>query len=182
MTESEMINKLLISNEEAEKDIIRLNNACNELMDIVQNLQEYNDFLIETINNKKMGTLTIERKKILDENRELKATAKSTLNEAAEIKNEYENKLEKISEYIEEIQLKRSEIDSYINSEAENKINIIKAEYKKKDRKNNKILEQQKKENEKILKEQLEKVNLKNKLFVVIGILGTAIGIIGIII
>ena len=88
----------------------------------VEQLQEENAFLADTIEKNNLGQIKSERRSLLSENEQCKRDAAIAIREANRIKSEYESKISEVNDTLADVREKQSDIDSYIDTEAEKKI------------------------------------------------------------
>ncbi len=111
------------------KDAIEVQQRYSEMLD---KLTEENQFLTETITQNNLGRLSTERRKLIEENREIKVSSDKALRDAKRIRSEYEYKLDKIADITKDILSKQEDINKYIDQESEKKIQEIKQNLKNK--------------------------------------------------
>lgn len=89
-------------------------------------LEQENRFLSETITQNKLGLITTERRELLMKVADAESDVNKATEEARAIHDEYDEKLNKIALLIKDVQEKQADMDAHINAEAENKISDLK--------------------------------------------------------
>lgn len=164
---------------DASETIQKLTEACQDLMQMVNELKEENTFLTDTICNQKMGKITTERRQLLARANQAESDSKTAIAEANTIKSEYEHKLDKIIILIKDVKSKQSDIDAYIDCESDNKIQS------QKDKLNNNYKKQKQKLQEEFNQKEsqltLLVVQYKKRQYVgiIVGIIGVITGVLG---
>lgn len=148
--------------------------TCENLKEAIEQLQEENAFLTDTIEKNNLGKIKSERRTLLDENEQCKRDADIAIKKANQIKSEYESKLSEANDRLSDARKKQSDIDSYINTEAEKKIENIKYEYEEYKKSNDKALKKHIAENDKQLQETKVFYKEKNRKWIIFGIIGIA--------
>lgn len=162
--------------------IASLLETCENLKEAIEQLQEENAFLTDTIEKNNLGQIKSERRTLLSENEKCKRDADITIRKANQIEAEYKSKVSEADNRLADARRKQSDIDSYIDIEADKKIESIKVDYQKHKNANDKELQKHITENDKQTKEkELYYIN-KNKKCMIIAALSLLIGITGIII
>lgn len=109
--------------------IASLLETCENLKEAIEQLQEENAFLTDTIEKHNLGKYISERRSLLSENEQCKKDANIAIAKANQIKSEYESKIAEANDRLADAKKKHSDIDLYIDAEAEKKIENIKSEY-----------------------------------------------------
>ena len=169
----------MMTHDEAIESLI---NTCNELKDIIEQLQEENAFLVDTIEKNNLGQTKSERRSLLVKNERYKKESQLAIEKANRIREEYESKMSEANSRLADARKKQSEIELYINNEAENKIAEIKSEYQKHKESIDKALEQRVIENEKQMQEYKIFLDKKRKKYLLIATAGVLVGFTGFIV
>lgn len=103
MTQDEAIEKLI--------------NTCDEMKDVIEQLQAENAFLVDTIEKYNLDQIKSERRSLLMENKRCKLESQLAIEEANRIKKEYESKMSEANIRLADARKKQSEIDLYIRKE-----------------------------------------------------------------
>jgi thiol:disulfide interchange protein len=160
--------------------IASLLETCENLKEAIEQLQEENAFLADTIEKNNLDQIESERRSLLAENEQYKRNADITIRKANQIKEEYESKISETNDRLADVKKKQIDIDSYIEVESEKKIANIKMEYEKHKKANDKALKQHKDENDKQLQEKETFYKEKNKKYSIITLASIVLAIIGI--
>ena len=123
-----------------EEAIESLLNTCQDLKEAIEQLQEENTFLVETIEKNNLGQIKSERRSLLAQNEQYKRDSDIIVKKANDIKLKYESKMADVNKRLIDVKRKQSDIDSYIEAMSEEKIKNIRSEYKELKKKNNKYL------------------------------------------
>lgn len=123
-----------------EEAIESLLNTCQDFKEAIEQLQEENTFLVETIEKNNLGQIKSERRSLLAQNEQYKRDSDIIVKKANDIKLKYESKIADVNKRLIDVKRKQSDIDSYIEVMSEEKIKNIRSEYKKLKKKNNKYL------------------------------------------
>ena len=99
---------IMMTHDEA---IEKLINTCNEMKDVIEQLQEENAFLADTIEKYNLGQIKSERRFLLMENQRCKLESQLAIEEANRIKKEYESKMSEANNRLADARKKHSEID-----------------------------------------------------------------------
>lgn len=162
--------------------IASLLETCENLKEAIEQLQEENAFLTDTIVKNNLGQIKSERRYLLSENEQCKRNADIAMWNANQVKTEYETKMSEVNDKLADVNRKQSNINSYIEAEAENKVKDIKAEYEKYKEANDKALDRYKAENDNQLHEKELFFRKRNKKYLVAAIVSIVFGIVGIIV
>ncbi|MGN0340466.1 MAG: hypothetical protein ACI4D0_08190 [Lachnospira sp.] len=162
--------------------IASLLETCENLKEAIEQLQEENAFLADTIEKNNLGQIESERRFLLSENEQCKKDADIAFRKAKQIKSEYESKMSEANDRLSDAKKKQSEIDSYIEAEAEKKIENIKFEYEEYKKENDKALKKHKAENDKQLQKSETFYKEKNKKYFIVALASILFAIIGIVI
>ena len=162
--------------------IASLLETCGNLKEAVEQLQEENAFLTDTIEKNNLGQIKTERRSLLSENEQCKRNADIAIKKANQIKSEYESKISEADDKLSDARKKQSDIDSYIDTEAEKKIENIKYRYEEYKKANDKALKKHIAENDKQLQETKSYYKEKNKRRFIFAIISFLVGVIGIVI
>ena len=155
--------QLLEEMTKALQDALDTQTLCSETID---KLEKENQFLTDTILQKKLGKITEERRSLLEKMRKTKEKSERELKEAQEIRNEYDSKLEKVSKITKQALYEKESLDKCIEEKSEEKIKDIRD-------KNDENLKIEKKKLEKEYKKKEMALKKKEKIYwIIIGILG----------
>lgn len=160
--------------------IASLLETCENLKEAIEQLQEENAFLTDTIEKNNLGQIKSERRSLLSENEQCKKNADIAIKEANQIKSEYETKISEANDRLSEAKEKQADIGSYIDIEAEKKIENIKYEYEEYKKSNDKALKKHIAENDKQLQEIKTLYKEKNKKYFIITLVSILFAIAGI--
>ena len=162
--------------------IASLLKTCENLKEAIEQLQEENAFLTDTIEKNNLGQIKSERRFLLSENEQCKRNADMAMKKANQLKSEYESKISEVNDRLSDVKEKQANIDSYIDIEAEKKITNIKLEYEEYKKSNDKSLKKHIAENDKQLQETKSFYKEKNKKYFIISFISVLFAIIGIVI
>lgn len=162
--------------------IASLLETCENLKEAIEQLQEENAFLADTIEKNNLGQIKSERRSLLSENEQCKKNADIAIKKANQIKSEYESKISELNDSLADAKKKQSDINLYIHIEAEKKIKNIKLDYEEHKKANDKMLADHKAENDKQLQEIKSFYKEKNKKYFIISLVSILFAIIGIVI
>ncbi|MGN0347890.1 MAG: hypothetical protein ACI4DU_11470 [Lachnospiraceae bacterium] len=152
--------------------IASLLKTCENLKDAIEQLQEENAFLTDTIVKNNLGQIKSERRTLLSENEKCKRDNDTILKKANQIEAEYKTKMTEADNRLADARKKQSDVDFYIESEADKKIEDIKLEYEEYKKANDKALKKHKKMVDKKMKETEMLYKEKNKKWIVFGTVG----------
>ena len=96
--------------------------AQNRYSAKLNELEQENIFLSETIKQNKLGLITTERRDLLRKVSEREDGANRALEEARAIRSEYDEKLDKVSLIIKDVASKQNDLNGHIEKKAEAKI------------------------------------------------------------
>ena len=162
--------------------IASLLETCENLKEAIEQLQEENAFLTDTIEKNNLGQIKTERRSLLSENEQCKRNADIAIKKANQLKSEYESKISEANDRLSDVREKQSDIDSYIDTEAEKKIENIKYKYEEYKKSNDKALKKHIAENNKQLQETKALYKEKNKKYFIVTLTSILFAIIGIVI
>ena len=162
--------------------IASLLETCENLKEAIDQLQEENAFLADTIEKHNLGRIKSERQSLLSENEQCKKDADTAIRKANQLKEEYESKMVEADNKYADARKKQADVNSYIDAEAEKKIEAIKADYKKRKKENDKKLQEHIEANNKQLREIETFYQGKNKKYLIISLASILFAIIGIVI
>ncbi len=128
-------------------------NTCNNLKEAIEQLQEENAFLADTIEKNHLNKIVSERRSLLSDIKQRELKADSLTRAAITIKSEYSDKLNELNERLSDVKSKQLDIDSYIDIEADKKAESIKADYQKHKKANDIELQKHIEENDNLTKE-----------------------------
>jgi thiol:disulfide interchange protein len=157
-------------------------NSCNEYDQVIEQLQEENAFLADTIEKYNLDEIQSERRSLLAEVKKSKTDSDAAIKNANAVKEEYLSKINELNSRLEDVKLKQQDINAYIEIESNKKIESIKADYQKHKAENDKKLEKHIAENNQYTKEQQENLFRKNRKWIIISIISIAFGVLGILI
>lgn len=162
--------------------IASLISSCENLKEAIEQLQEENAFLTDTIEKHNLGKYISERRSLLNENEQCKRDADIAIRKANQIKSEYESKISEANDRLKDAKKKQSDIDLYIDAEAEKKIENIKFEYEEHKKANDKALEKHIAKNDILLQKEKDEIYLKNKRLFLITIISVVFSIISLLV
>lgn len=165
-----------------EEAIESLLNTCQDLKEAIEQLQEENKFLVETIEKNNLGQIKSERRFLLAQNEQYKRDSDIITEKANQIKSEYESKMIDADKRLIDAKRKQEDINSYINAMSEEKIKGIRSEYEKRKTRNDEIIKKYKAENDKKIQEEEIFFKKKEKKYFLITILSIIFGISGILV
>ena len=165
-----------------EEAITSLLETCENLKEAIEQLQEENAFLTDTIEKNNLGQIKSERRSLLSENEQCKKNADIAIKKANQIKSEYESKISEADDKLSDARKKQSDIDSYIDIEAEKKIENIKYKYEEYKKSNDRALKKHIAENDKQLQETESYYKEKDKKYFIVTLVSILFAIAGILI
>ena len=151
------------------------NETIDNYKQTIDELIDENSFLTDTITVNNLGKVTTERRDMQSNMFRIQAKSEKAVSEAREIIKEYNSKLEEINKTIVDVKNKQKSLNTYIDEEAKKKVKKIKLECKNQ-------LNQQIKENDKILQVQINNYKQKKRIMLHITIGSIMFGIICLII
>ena len=167
----------------AEEDVIQLAEACQTLIDMVNQcndtideLKQENTFLTDTIIQSKLCQITVERRELKDRMKKIKEDSDCVLEEANAIRSGYETKLGRVSAILKDVKTKSDDLDAYIEAETERKIEDIREDYEHKKRQNDKQLAKYKSDCDKQLQEEKDRYKKIHKIYILIMLVSILIG------
>lgn len=160
--------------------IASLLETCENLKEAIEQLQEENAFLTDTIEKNNLGQIKSERRSLLSENEQCKRNANIAIKRANQIKSEYESKISEVNDRLSDAKEKQADIDSYIDIEAEKKIENIKYKYEEYKKSNDKALKKHIAESNKQLQETKTLYKEKNKKYFIVTLVSILFAIAGI--
>ncbi len=159
-----------------------LHNALKEANETIDNckqtideLSDENSFLTDTITANNLGKITTERRDMQMNMFRIQTESEKAVSDAREIVKKYNSKLNEINRTAADVKDKQKNLNAYIDEEAKKKVKKTKSECKNQ-------LNQQIKENNKILQDQINNYRQKSQIMLYITIGSVIFGIICLII
>lgn len=155
-----------------------LRNALKEANEIIDNykqtideLSDENSFLTDTITINKLGKITTERRDMQMNMFRMQAESEKAVSDAKKTVKEYNSKLDEINRTAADVKDKQKKINTYIDEEAKKKVKKARLECKSR-------LDQQIKENDIILQDQINKYQYRSRIMLYVTIGSIIFGII----
>ncbi len=165
-----------------EEAVASLLETCENLKEAIEQLQEENAFLADTIEKNNLDQIKSERRSLLSENERCKKDADIAIKQANQVKSEYESKIFEMECKLTEIKEKQANIDLHIDQKAEEKIENIKSKYEEYKKSNDEALKKYMVENDKQLQEKESYYKEKNKKYFIVTLVSILFAIAGILI